>query len=102
MKLPRSRGQFRTWLVAVPFAPPARSGWGIDSPGGVGPDRVVPALDEAEAGDSRLGLGGKATPVEQFAFECGEEALADGVIVSIAYGPHGRTHAGLPARCRTQ
>src|SRR3954447_25754960 len=33
LKLPRSRGQFRAWLVAVPFACPARSGWASGSPG---------------------------------------------------------------------
>jgi hypothetical protein len=42
--------------------------------------RVVPALDIAEAGHARLGLGGEFAAGEQFAFESGEEAPGHGVV----------------------
>jgi hypothetical protein len=45
-------------------------------------NRIVPALDEAEAGHSRFGLGCKTTAVEQLAFERGKEALARGVVAN--------------------
>ena len=48
--------------------------------GGVPPGGIVEAFDEAEAGHARLDLGGEAAPLEQFAFEGGKEALAQGVI----------------------
>ena len=38
--------------------------------------RVVPALDELEACHAGLALGRERAPIEQLAFECGEEALA--------------------------
>ena len=46
-------------------------------------DRVVPALDKAEAGHSCLGLGCEPATVEQLAFERREEALAHGVVVGV-------------------
>jgi hypothetical protein len=36
--------------------------------------RIVETLDELEDGNARLGLRLEATPIEQLAFECGEEA----------------------------
>lgn len=40
---------------------------------------VVPALDKFKACDTGFGLNLEPLPVEQFAFECGEETLAHGV-----------------------
>jgi hypothetical protein len=40
----------------------------------VPPTRIVKALDEFEDGHARFGLGLEATPIEQLAFERGEEA----------------------------
>ena len=39
------------------------------------PAWIVPALNELEDGHSSLGLGLELAPVEQLAFEGGEEAL---------------------------
>jgi hypothetical protein len=33
--------------------------------------------------------------IDELAFEGGEEALAEGVVVGVADRTHGRTHAGL-------
>ena len=49
------------------------------------PVRVVPALDELEDGHFRFGLGAEASPVEKLALERGEEALAERVVVRVAY-----------------
>ena len=54
---------------------------------------VVPAFDELEAGDAGLGLGLELAAVEQLAFEGGEEALAHGVVVTIADRAHRRPDA---------
>ena len=56
---------------------------------------VVPALDEIEDCHARLDLGLGTTPVKQLAFEGGEEALAHGVVETVAHRTHGRPHAGL-------
>ena len=61
------------------------------------PDGVVAALDEAEAGHLRFGLGGKAAPVQQLAFEGRKEALAHGIVAAIADRAHGWAHARLGA-----
>jgi hypothetical protein len=47
--------------------------------------RVVPALDEVEDRHTRLDLGLEAAPVEQLAFERGEEALIHGVVKTVAH-----------------
>jgi hypothetical protein len=70
---------------------------GTVSQGGVRPQRIVPALDRAEAGHARLGLGGEFAAGEQFAFESGEEALGHGVIVGVSDRTPGGPHAGFPA-----
>lgn len=60
--------------------------------------RIIPAFDELEYGHARFGLGAELTPVEQLAFERGEEALAHGAIVCIADRSdpiEGRTPASL-------
>lgn len=41
---------------------------------GVPPPRIVEALDEFEDGDARLGLRLECAPIEQLAFERGEES----------------------------
>ena len=52
------------------------------TPGVAGkPDRVVPALDVAEAGHFRLGLGRKPATPQQLGFQGREEALGHGIIV---------------------
>lgn len=58
---------------------------------------IVPALDEGEDGHAGLGLRAEAPPVEELAFEGGEEALAHGIIIGVADRSHGRAHASLPA-----
>src|SRR5947199_74895 len=58
---------------------------------------IVEAFDEAEAGHACLDLRGKAAALEQFAFEGGKEALAQGVIVSVPYRAHREPHAGFLA-----
>src|SRR6266550_4623422 len=65
--------------------------------GGMEPRRVVPAFDEAEAGDFRLGLRGKAMAFQQLAFESGEEAFAHRVVIGVADRSHRRPHAGFLA-----
>jgi len=49
---------------------------------------VVPALDEGKHGTLSLRAGGQALAGEQLPFECGEEALAHGVVVGIAHRAH--------------
>ena len=49
---------------------------------------VVEALDVLEQGESGVGPGGKAPAIEQFAFQAGEEALAQRVVVAVADRTH--------------
>lgn len=58
---------------------------------------IIPALDEIEDCDAGLGLGFEAAPVEQFAFERGEETFAHRVIETIADGGHRGPYDGLAA-----
>ena len=58
---------------------------------------IVEALDVFEQGDFGFGPGGKPPWIEPLAFEAGEEALAQGVVVAVAYRTHGGPDAGLPA-----
>src|SRR6266404_8295071 len=46
---------------------------------------VVPAFDEVEDGEARVGLRAEAFAIEQLALERREEALAPGVVVGIAH-----------------
>src|SRR6201997_5892202 len=57
--------------------------------------RIVEALDEGEYGASRLGLRLEPAAIEQFAFEGREEALAHGIVISIADRTHRGSHTGL-------
>ena len=54
---------------------------------------VVEVLDEPEHGDLRFSAGGEAMPVDQLAFERGEEALAYGVVERVTCGAGGRPDA---------
>src|SRR2546428_647585 len=56
---------------------------------------VVPAFDEVEDGEARVGLRAEAFAIEQLALERREEALAQGVVVGIAYTAHRRPDASL-------
>src|SRR6266478_6348461 len=57
--------------------------------------RIVPAFDEVEDGEARVGLRAEAVAIEQLALERREEALAHGVVVGIAHTAHRRPDAGL-------
>ena len=59
------------------------------------PPRIVPALDEVEDGEARLGRCREPLPIEQLALEGREEALAERVVVGIAHGTHRGPNAGL-------
>src|SRR3954453_12399835 len=65
--------------------------------GGGPPGGIVEAFDEAEAGHACLDLRGTAASLEQFAFEGGKEALAQGVIVSVPDRAHREPYAGFHA-----
>src|SRR5437660_897176 len=58
---------------------------------------VVPAFDEVEEGEARVGLGAEAFAIEQLALERREEALTHGVVVGVAHTTHRRPDAGLTA-----
>ena len=45
---------------------------------------VVEALDVLEQGESGVGFCGKTPAIKQFAFQAGEEALAQGVVIAVA------------------
>ena len=58
---------------------------------------VVEALDVLEQGESGVGFCGKTPAIKQFAFQAGEEALAQGVVIAVADRTHGRSDASLSA-----
>jgi len=58
---------------------------------------LTQAVDEIKDRDAGFDVGLEAAPVQQFAFERGEKALAHGVVEAISYGTHGRPHARLLA-----
>src|ERR1700719_5401807 len=58
---------------------------------------IVPPLDVAEDRHPGLGLRCEPAACQQLAFQCGEEALAHGVVVGVTDRPHGWEHAGFPA-----
>src|SRR3989442_4848499 len=63
--------------------------------GGMAAARVVPAFDEVEDGQARVGVSREAVPIEQLALEGREEALAEGVVVGVADASHRRPDAGV-------
>src|SRR6516225_2095301 len=58
---------------------------------------IVPPLDVAEDRHPGLGLRCEAAAYQQLAFQCGEEALAHGVVVGVTDRSHGWAHTGFPA-----
>jgi hypothetical protein len=63
----------------------------------VPPGGIVGAFDKAEAGHLCLDLWGATAALEQFAFEDGKDALAQGVVPGSGFaGP--RTGSGVPDR----
>src|SRR5262245_24325383 len=65
--------------------------------GGMATVRVVPALDEVEDGETSLDLILEAGSIEEFAFECGEEAVAHRVLVRVTDPAHRLPHGHLAA-----
>jgi hypothetical protein len=58
---------------------------------------IVPSLDVAEDYHPGLGLRCEAAPSQQLAFQCGEEAFAHGVVVSVTDRSHEWAHTGFRA-----
>ena len=58
---------------------------------------VIPAFQKFKDGHARLSLSAKAAPVDEFAFERGEEALGHRVVEAIAGRPGRGHHCHLPA-----
>src|SRR5438128_2661894 len=56
---------------------------------------IVPAFDEVDDSEGRVGLRAEVLPIEQLALEGPEEALAQRVVVRVADRTHGRPDAGL-------
>src|SRR5947209_19641217 len=56
---------------------------------------VVPAFDEVEDGEPRVGLRAEAFAIEQLALEGREEALAHGVVVGVTHTAHRGPDTGL-------
>src|SRR3954447_14290851 len=97
VKLPRFGGRFRGGGLSVCLHLLFVANGRAIPQGGVPPGGIVEAFDEAEAGHACLDLRGKAVPLEQFAFEGGKKALAQGVIVSVPDRAHREPDAGLLA-----
>ncbi len=57
--------------------------------------RVVPALDELEDRELRLGMGAEGAAIDEFAFKRRKEALAHRIIVAITHRAHGGSDTGL-------
>ena len=57
---------------------------------------IVPTFDELKHCLACLWLVVEGTAIEQFAFQSGEEALAEGIIETISDRAHGRTNSGVP------
>jgi len=59
--------------------------------------RVVPGHQEVEDRHSGFDLGLEASPVEEFAFQGGEEALTHRVVTAVTHSARGGSDAGLLA-----
>ena len=59
--------------------------------------RVVDAFDERKDGHPRLAMRSETAPIDQFAFEGGEETLADRIVVGVADRACRWTNAGFLA-----
>ena len=72
--------------------------WGKDTPRAEWRrGRVVEAFDELEDGHPRLAVRSEAAPIDQLAFEGGEETLAHRIVVRVADRARRRTNAGFLA-----
>lgn len=67
------------------------SGRGRSASGG-----VVPPLDDVEDGHFGFGLVPKSLRLQEFAFQGGEEPLAEGIVVGVAHQSHGRADVAVP------
>ena len=56
---------------------------------------VIPPLDVLEESPLRFLVSAEAVAVEEFAFYCGEETLAHGVVKAVSDGSCGGTDASL-------
>src|ERR1700727_3609874 len=65
--------------------------------GRVATGRVVEAFDELKDGDPRLAVRSEAAPIDQLAFEGGEETLAHCIVVGVADRTCRWTNAGFLA-----
>jgi hypothetical protein len=59
--------------------------------------RVVPAFDEVEHGEARVGLRAGTFALEQLALEDRKEALAHGVVIGVAHTAHRGPDTGFTA-----
>src|SRR4051794_10721422 len=97
VKLPRFGGRFRGGGLSVYLHLLFVANGRAIPQGGVPPGGIVEAFDEAKAGHACLDLRGKTAALEQFAFEGGKEALAQGVIVGVPDRAHRGPDAGFLA-----
>src|SRR3984957_9287234 len=63
--------------------------------GRVGAGGIVEAFDELKDGHPRLAVRSEATPIDQLAFEGGEETLAHRIVVGVADRACRWTNAGF-------
>src|SRR3954447_26656200 len=97
VKLPRFGGRFRGGGLSVCLRLLFVANGRAIPQGGVPPGGIVEAFDEAEAGHACLDLGSETASLEQFAFEGGKEALAQGIVVCIPDRAHRGPYAGFLA-----
>ena len=58
---------------------------------------VIPAFDELEHRPTRLFLRAEGATVQQFTLQCGEEALAQRIVVAVSNRSHRRPDTRFPA-----
>lgn len=63
---------------------------------------VVEAFNEIDDRIAGVVVIPEGRPIDQFALECGEEALAHGVVVAITDRTHGRPSPARTARATTE
>lgn len=59
--------------------------------------RIVPAFDELKDSQACFGLCVEGMAIEQLTFESSKEALAEGIVITIADGAHGGADSSFPA-----
>ena len=97
VEFPRFCGRVTIWDSGGFLGPPFEVYGGQVSERRVPSVGIVEALDVFEQGDFGFGPVGKSPSNKPLAFEAGEEALAQGVVVAVAHRAHGRSDASLPA-----